>query len=143
MEIVVSLAKCRKRGNDVVAGGAAVVKGLLANPVGERVDAESGLVDNEKSNDTGVHEAAHPVAPAEPCDDGGERKGGEQQQVHVIAVLKPHDGIFNKVRNVGSSFELWVLFKDHPAHVGEPEPPTGVVRVLFSVSKSVVGSVSV
>ena len=47
VEVVVALAEGDECGQDVVAGGVAVVKGLVAEPVGQRVDAEGGLLDKE------------------------------------------------------------------------------------------------
>ena len=47
VEVVVALAEGGDGGDDVVAGRVAVVEGLVAEPVGERVDAEGGLLDDE------------------------------------------------------------------------------------------------
>lgn len=47
VEVVVALAEGDDRGDDVVAGGVAVIEGLVADPVREAVHAEGGLLDEE------------------------------------------------------------------------------------------------
>jgi len=63
--VVVSLAESDKGGDDVVFGRVSVVEGLVAEPVGKRVDAEGGVVDKDKSADTSVDESASPVTPTD------------------------------------------------------------------------------
>lgn len=72
VEIVVSLAEGNKCSNDVVPGAVAVVEGLIAEPVGERVDTESGLLDEEDAEDTAIDETSHPVAPSKTSHEGRE-----------------------------------------------------------------------
>lgn len=45
MEVVVTLSEGEESGDDVIAWGALVVVGVLAEVVGNRVDAEGGVVD--------------------------------------------------------------------------------------------------
>jgi hypothetical protein len=44
---VVALAEGNKSGDDVVSRRVAVIEGLIAEPVGQAVDAEGGLLDEE------------------------------------------------------------------------------------------------
>ena len=64
MEIVITFSEGDESRKDVVTRRVAVVKWLVAEPVCEGVDAESGLLDKEDSEDTAVDEAAEPVTPA-------------------------------------------------------------------------------
>jgi hypothetical protein len=47
VEVVVALTKGNKGGDDVVPGRVAVIERLVTEPVGKRVDAEGGLLDEE------------------------------------------------------------------------------------------------
>lgn len=64
VEVVVTFTEGDNGGDKVVTGRVAVIEGLFTEPVGERVDTESGLLDDEAAEDTGIDEAAHPVAPS-------------------------------------------------------------------------------
>lgn len=143
VKVVVTFTEGGKRSQGVVTRGAAVVKGLLANPVSKRVDAESRLVDNNETDDTRVDKAAHVVAPAETSHERGEEEAKDAQKVEVVLVLETDNGVLVQIRNVGSSLELGVLLEDHPAHVRKEETALSIVGVLVGVDKSVVGSVAV
>jgi hypothetical protein len=54
----------------VVTGRVSVVEGLLTEPVGEGVDAESGLLEEKGSEDASVDETAEPITPTETSDGG-------------------------------------------------------------------------
>ena len=71
VEVVVALAEGDKSGDDVVARRVAVVEGLVAEPVGQRVDAEGGLLDEAEAQYAGVDIATDPVTPAQAADEGG------------------------------------------------------------------------
>jgi len=64
VEVVVSLAKGNESSDDMVTRRVAVVEGLVTEPVGQGVDAEGGLLDDEDAEDTAVDVAAEPVTPA-------------------------------------------------------------------------------
>jgi len=53
--------------NDMITGRVAVVEGLVAKPMRERVHAESGLLHEEDAEDPGVDEASEVVTPRETC----------------------------------------------------------------------------
>lgn len=59
VEVVVALAECHQRRNPVVARGVAVVEGLVAEPVGEGVDAERRLLYESGAENTGVNKTAN------------------------------------------------------------------------------------
>lgn len=68
VEVVVTLTESDKGSDDVVPGAVAVVKGLVSEPVGKRVDAEGSLLDEEDAEDTSVDEATLPVVPEKTSD---------------------------------------------------------------------------
>lgn len=64
VEVVVSLTKSDESSDDVISGRVAVVKGLVAEPVGKRVDTEGSLLDEADAENTSVDKSTHPVTPA-------------------------------------------------------------------------------
>jgi len=140
---VVAFAEGDESGNDVVARRVAVVKRLLAEPVGQRVDAKGGLLDEKDAQDTGVDEAAEPIAPTETADGHGEEKAHGEDALEEVAVLPDDDGILIEVGDVGAAHLLGVLLEDHPTYVGVQETLADRVRVLFRVRVPVVGAVAV
>jgi hypothetical protein len=54
VEVVVSLSERDEGGDKVVARAVAVVEWLVAEPVGQAVDAEGGLLDEENAQNTGI-----------------------------------------------------------------------------------------
>jgi hypothetical protein len=75
VEVVVALTQGDESGNNVVTGRVSVVEGLLTEPVGEGVDAESGLLEEKGSEDASVDETAEPITPTETSDGGRHDKG--------------------------------------------------------------------
>lgn len=142
VEVVVALAESNKSGDDVVTGRVAVVKGLVAEPVGEGVDAKGGLLDEADAQDAGVDEAADPVAPAEAADEGGEGEGHGDDALEEVCVLPDDDGVLVEVGDVGAAGALGVLLHDHPAEVGVEEALADRVGVLFGVGVAVVSAVA-
>ena len=96
----------------------AVVKGLIADPVSERVNAESSLLDEADSQNTSIDITADPVAPAEPTDKSWEHETHSHDTLEVIAMLPDDDWIFVEVGDVGATDALRVLLHDQPADVG-------------------------
>jgi hypothetical protein len=70
VEVVVALTQGDESGNNVVTGRVSVVEGLLTEPVGEGVDAESGLLEEKGSEDASIDETAEPITPTETSDGG-------------------------------------------------------------------------
>ena len=65
VEVVVALSKGGESRDHVVTRRVAVIEGLVTEPVGQRVDAEGSLLNEEDAQDTGVDEATPPVTPSE------------------------------------------------------------------------------
>ena len=141
VEVVVAFAEGDERGDDVVAGRVAVVEGLVAEPVGEGIHAEGGLLHEEDAEDAAVDEAAEPVAPEEAAHEHGEDEAHEEDYLEVILVLPDDDGVLVEVGDVGSADSFRVLLHQHPAEVGVEETFADGVGVLVGVGVTVVSSV--
>ena len=141
VEVVVALAHGDESREDVVTGRVAVVERLLTKPVSQRVDAESGLLDEENAQDTGVNEATHPVTPTQSSNDGREDESHDEQNLEVVLVLPPDDGILVQIGDVGTANALGVLLHDHPSDVGVDEALADGVGVLLGIGVSVVSTV--
>lgn len=87
MEVVVALTEGDEGSDDVVARRVAVVEGLVTEPVGKRVHAESGLLNEESTAETGVDEATEIVTPAEAGDQRREDEGPSEHPADVVGVL--------------------------------------------------------
>lgn len=110
--------------------------------MGEGVDAEGSLLDEEDTEDAGIDEATEPVAPAKAADEHGEDDTHENDDFEVVAVLPDNDGVFIKICDVGSADAFGVLFHYHPTNVGVQEAFADRVRVLICVGIAVVGTVA-
>jgi len=114
---MVTLTKSDKSSNNVVTRRVAVVEWLVTEPVGQRVDAEGGLLDEEDSENASVDEAPHPVSPSKTSHKAREDHAHEDNGLNVIAMLPNNDGVIVQVRNIGTTDTLWVLLHDHPSDV--------------------------
>lgn len=142
VEVVVSLAEGDESGDDVVTRGVAVVERLVTKPVGERVDAESSLLDEADTEDTGINEAAEPVIPAKAADNGGQEESESDNTLEEVGVLPDDDGVLVEVGDVGTAGALGVLLHDHPAEVRVEETLADRVGILFGVGIAVVSTVT-
>ena len=61
---MVPLAESDQGSDKMVARRVPVVKWLITKPMGQRVDTECGLLNEEDSKNASVDEAAQPVVPA-------------------------------------------------------------------------------
>jgi hypothetical protein len=78
VEVVIAFAEGNESSDEVITGRIAVVKGLVAEPVSKRVDAEGGLLNEEDTKDPSVDEAAKPVVPQEASNAGREDESHNQ-----------------------------------------------------------------
>lgn len=140
VEVVVSLTKSDQSGNHVVTGGVAVIEGLVSQPVGQGVNAEGGLLDEEDTQNTGVDETTEPVTPAETSDQHGDEKTHGEDDLKVVAVLPHNDGVLVKIRDIGTADALGVLLHDHPAQVGVEQTLADGIGVLVGIGVTVVST---
>lgn len=141
VEVVVSLTKSHESGDDVVSGRVAVVEGLVAEPVGQGVDAEGGLLDEADSENAGVDVSADPVTPAEAADESGHDEGHDDGTLDEVLVLPYDNGVVVQVRDIGTANSLGVLLHDHPADVGVEQALADGIGVLLGVGITVVSTV--
>ena len=141
VEVVVALAQGDDGRQHVVARRVAVVEGLVAEPVRQRVDAEGGLLHEEDAQDAGVDEAAAQVAPEQARHEARHEQAHGDDGLDVVSVLPDHDRVLIQVRDVGAADALGVLLHDHPAKVRVEQALADRVRVLVRVGVAVVGTV--
>eukprot|EP00187_Rhodella_violacea_P018474 CAMPEP_0184734054 /NCGR_PEP_ID=MMETSP0314-20130426/59356_1 /TAXON_ID=38298 /ORGANISM="Rhodella maculata, Strain CCMP 736" /LENGTH=444 /DNA_ID=CAMNT_0027200953 /DNA_START=196 /DNA_END=1528 /DNA_ORIENTATION=- len=139
--VVVALAEGDEGGDDGVVGGVFLGVGLLAEGVGEGVDAEGRLVDEEHPAEAGVDEGAPEVAPAEVADGAGEDEAEEEGDPDVVLVLELEDLGGVEVGDVDAAGAVLVLLENHPPEVRIPEALVDGVRVLLGVDIAVVRAV--
>lgn len=142
VEVVISLAQSDECSDDMVAGAVAVVEGLLAEPVSQRVDTESSLLDDEDAENGGIDEATPPVAPAEAGHQSREDQSHEKNDLDEVGVLEDDNRILVEIGDIGTAGTLGVLLDDHPANVAVEQALSDGVGVLLSVGISVVSAVA-
>lgn len=140
MEVVVAFAKRDQCSDHMVTRRIAVVKGLISQPMGERVDAKGSLLDEEDPKDATVNEATQPIAPSKAADKGGEDKAHEEDDLEVVTVLPNHNGILIKIGNVGTADALGILLHQHPTKVRVEETLADRIWVFVGVGVSVMGT---
>jgi hypothetical protein len=109
--------------------------------VSQGVDAECGLLDDEGAENTGIDEAAEPIAPAETSDKGREGKTCDEDDLEIVAMLPNDNRVLVQIRDVGAADSLWVLLHQHPAEVRIDKTLADGVGILLGVGVSVVCSV--
>lgn len=115
VEVVVSLTERDDGGDDVVTRGVAVVKRLVTQPVGKRVDAEGGLLDEANSENAAIYVTTEPVTPHESAEDGREDETHADDALDEVAVLPDYDGVLVEIGDIGAAGTLGILLEDHPA----------------------------
>ena len=140
MEVVIALAKRDKSSDDVVTRRVTVVKWLIAEPMSQRVDAESGLLHEEDSEDASIDEPAEPVTPAEAANECGKDEAHEDDNLQVVLVLPDNDRVLVEIRNIGSSNSLWVLLHQHPSKMRVQKTLADRVRIFLGICVSVMST---
>jgi len=140
VEVVVTLAKSDKGSDGVVTRRVSVVEWLVSEPMGQGVDTEGGLLNEEDTKDTGVDETTEPVSPSNTGDKHGEDHSHEDDGLDVVAVLPDDDWVVVEVGDIGTADSLWVLLHDHPSDVRVEKTLADGVWVLVGVGVSVVGT---
>jgi len=109
--------------------------------VSQAVDAESGLLDEEDSEDTGIDEATSPVVPAKTADQRGNNQSHGEDALDVVLVLEDNNGIVVEIGDVGTADSPGVLLHNHPSDVAVEETLTNGIGVLLGVGVTVVSAV--
>ena len=97
VEVVVTLSESDKSGNNVVARRVAVVEWLVTKPMGQGVDAEGSLLDEEDSENSSVDESTLPVSPSKTSDEAREDHAHEDDGLDVISVLPNNNWIIVQI----------------------------------------------
>lgn len=142
VEVVVSFAEGNESGNDVIARRVAVIEWLVTEPVGQRVDTEGSLLDEENTQDTSIHKTTPPVTPAKTSDHHGENETHERDDFNVVAVLELNNGVLVQVGDVSAADTLGVLLHDHPSQVRVQETLADGVGIFLSVGITVMSTVT-
>ena len=124
LQVMVTLTDCDERSDEVITRSVLVIERCIAQPVSERVDAESRMVDEKQASCSGKEEAASPVAPQQASDNSGHHKAHANNERQVKAVLPSDDSGFVEVGNIGKSDRSSGL-EDHPADVRPEEAFVG------------------
>jgi hypothetical protein len=143
VEVVVSLAKGDKSGDDVITGRVAIIERLVSEPVSKRVDTESSLLDEANAEDTGIDQTTPPVTPTKTSDESREGKSHEKNRLDVVLVLPDNNGVLVEIGDIGSALALRVLLQDHPSHVRVHKTLADRVRVLVGIGITVVNTVTI
>lgn len=106
--------------------------------MGQAVDTESSLLDEEDSENTAVDEATEEVAPAETADEHREDQGHENDRLDVVTVLPDDDGILVEVGDISAADAAGVLLHDHPADVAVKEALADGIGILLGVGIAMV-----
>jgi len=141
VEVVVTFSYGNESGNPVVLGRVLVVEGSVSEPVGERVDAEGRVVDEEETSGTGEEESSAVISPSESGDEGREDESHSDDEVDVPTVLPLDNLVLREIGNVGDS-GLATRFDEHPSDVRPPESFVRRVRVEIRIRVAVVSAVT-
>lgn len=141
MEVVIAFSESNESSHDVITRRIAIVKGLVTQPMGKRVDTECGLLDEEDAEDASVDETAEIIAPSETTDNGWENQAHEENDLEVVLVLPNDDWVFIEIRDICASNSLRVLLHEHPAEMGIEKAFADGVWVLLCVGVSMVSTV--
>ena len=139
--VVIALAEGEEGGDDRVKGGVEVAVGLVAEVVGEGVDEEGGVVDEDDPGQGCIVVPAGKVTPAKAGNECRKGNGSKDDDEAVVVVLEDDHGVVVEVFNVGPANLLGVLLEHHPAKVGVEEALPHIVGVLAGIGELVVGPV--
>lgn len=82
---------------------------LIAKPVGKGIDTESGLLDEEESQDTCIDQTAFPITPTQSSDYHWEKHSENKNEFTIVVVLPHDDGVLVQVGNICPATILGVL----------------------------------
>jgi DNA replication initiation complex subunit (GINS family) len=142
VKVVITLAKSDESCDEVITGRVAVIEGLVTEPVSQRVDAESSLLNEADTENASVNETTKPVIEHETTEAGGEDKTHEDDTLQVVLVLPNDDGVLVEISDIGTASTLRVLLEHHPSEVRVQEALANRVGIILSVGITVVSSVA-
>lgn len=111
---------------------------LLTQPMGERIDAEGGLLHKREPKNASIYKTTLPITPSQASNEHREQHPENQDDRSIMLVLPDDDGILVQVGDIGPAFVLWVLVQNHPHKMRIPEALHDAVWVLHCVGPSMV-----
>lgn len=114
---------------------------LLTQPMGERIDAEGGLLDEREPKNSSIYKTALPITPSQASNEHREQNSENQDDRSIVLVLPDDDRVLIQVGDIGPPTVLWVLIQNHPHKMRIPKTLHDAVWVLDCVGPSVVCSV--
>ena len=141
VEVVVTFAQCDESSDNMITWRIAVIEWLVAEPMGQGVDTEGGLLNDEDSENTSVDESTHPVTPTKSRNKTREDHTHEYNALDVVAVLPDNDGVVIQIGDIGTTDALWILLHYHPSNMRVNETLSDRVGVLVGIGVSVMSSV--
>jgi len=98
-------------------------------------------MDKDQTKDSSIYVSTTSVAPEQPRNDGRNDETRERNELEVMPVLPPDDGILAQIAYICHT-GLTTRLQNHPTNVRVPETHMRIIRVEVSVRVSMVGSVS-
>lgn len=89
-------------------------------------------MNKNKTKDTRINIATTSISPQEPWNNRRQDEAREGNQLDVMLVLPPYDGILAQIADVRYT-GLTTRLQNHPADMGVPKALVGVVRVEVGV----------
>lgn len=140
MKIVVAFTQSHQRRDDVIARRVSIVKGLIAEPVGKRIDAKGRLLDEKNPKNSSIDEATPPITPEGTARHRGENETHEDDDLEVMAMLPDHDRVFVQIGDVCATNSLGVLLHQHPTKVRIQKALADRVWILVGIGIPMMGA---
>ena len=159
MEVMVTLSKGDKRGENVITRSMLIVKGSFTEPVSERVDTEGRLstkgesdcsylstkrthvVDKEQTSERRIEITATPIAPEVTGNDSRDDNTHQDEEPDEPFMLPTDDGVAGEIGDI-SDTRLATGFEDHPTDMRPEEPMMGPIGVEVSVGVTMMSTVT-
>jgi hypothetical protein len=141
VEVVITLAQCNHCSDDMITGSVLVVKRCITEPVRQRVNAECGVMEEEKSGSSGIEISAPPIAPKYSRNSGWNTKAHKEDEPDIPTVLPPDNLVFAEIRDIRDT-RFAPRLDDHPANVRPQQTAMGIIRVEVRIRVPVVRAMS-
>lgn len=107
----------------------------------QRVDAESGLKDENGTQDGSIEESTAPVSPAKSSDSDGQNNSERDGESMEVLVLPLEQGVRLEIGAIGFSNGGLVLLDEQPSHVSPEESTLRIVGILIGIDITMMSTV--